>query len=199
MDRDSESIFYDNWLDKRMVFDHFDKIIKSGISFSAHSIHGWGDQFFRMLRFQERALKSNDENEILDFTIAFFQNCYHLKDWVPTFENIEEAEWQKIWQPFIEQNECIRYCRDICNGTKHLKIDNPSVDADFSIYRDYEEVEGYEDGKFISWNLLADDKKITLNQLMEDCVVAWKILLKEIIDKNAPNKRLNGDRLFDAV
>lgn len=181
MDREEEKVFFEHLSKKEMMLDHFDKLIQSGISFSAHSIHGWGDQLFRMLRFQERALKSDDEGDILDFTIAFFQNCYHLKDWVPIFENIEDAAWQEKWQTFIEQNECIRYCRDICNGTKHLKIDNPSMDADFSIYRDFEEVEGFEDGKFIGWFLLADDKRISLNQLMDDCINAWKVFLKEKI------------------
>jgi len=183
MDKDIENSFFEYWSNKRIWFDHFEKLIQSGISLSAHSIHGWGDQLFRMLRFQERALKSTDEEEILDFTIAFFQNCYHLKDWVPIFENIENSVWQKKWQSFTEQNESIRFCRDICNGTKHLKLKNASVDAYFSIYRGFEELEGYEDGKFVGWYLLAGDKRISLNELMDNCVDAWKVFLKkEIID-----------------
>lgn len=183
MNKEMEKTFIEIWSDKRMWFDHFEKLIQSGISFSAHSIHGWGDQLFRMLRFQERALNSTNEEEILDFTIAFFQNSYHLKDWIPIFENIDDSVWQNIWQTFVKKNDCIRYCRDICNGTKHLKVKNASVDPNFSIYREYEELEGYEDGKFIGWYLLAGEKRISLNQLMEDCIEAWKKLIKKEIIK----------------
>jgi hypothetical protein len=78
-------MLYKDWKEKQLFLDNFEKILKSGISLSAHSILGWYSQFERMIRFQERAGKSNDEIEILDFTLAFFQNSYHLRDWIPIY------------------------------------------------------------------------------------------------------------------
>jgi len=54
----------------------------------------WMAQFFRLTRWHERvsSLKDKSENEQLnafdfDAVIAFFQNCYHLRDWLDFLNN----------------------------------------------------------------------------------------------------------------
>jgi len=56
----------------------------------------------------------------MDDVYAFFQNCYHLKDWLkkdPAFKAPEDIE------KFVEKTLCLALCADICNATKHLGLD----------------------------------------------------------------------------
>jgi hypothetical protein len=52
--------------------------------------------------------------------VAFFQNCYHLKDWLwndpasrPHMGDIEQ---------FIDNSPNMCLCADLCNGSKHLRL-----------------------------------------------------------------------------
>lgn len=166
--------------EKRQDLVHLRKIVESGISFSAHSIHGWIDQFERMQRFKARALRASNETDSLDFSLAFFQSCYHLKDWIPVFENIPTNEWNRIWEDFIIKNVEIKYCRDLCNGTKHLDVKNPSIDPKFSISRKFEE-DGTDEGKFLGWILNAGGNSIDLFELMDICEFKITTLIIETL------------------
>jgi hypothetical protein len=53
-----------------------------------------------------------------DVIYAFFQNCYHLKDWLKNSNVIEE----KRLNNFIDTNEDMKICRDLCNASKHLVL-----------------------------------------------------------------------------
>ena len=59
-----------------------------------------------------------------DKVYAFFINCYHLKDWIINDDSIQinRKERKQLVENFINQNECMRICADICNGIKHLKL-----------------------------------------------------------------------------
>jgi hypothetical protein len=47
---------------------------------------------------------------------GFFQNCYHLKDWMKNDPTIESL----ILNDFVERNNWLTTCGIICNITKHL-------------------------------------------------------------------------------
>lgn len=52
-----------------------------------------------------------------DDCISFFMHCYHVKDWlIALYGNKKEIE------AFINSNEELRICADICNGAKHYRI-----------------------------------------------------------------------------
>ena len=63
-----------------------------------------------------------------DQVYAFFQNCYHLKDWMKNDESVGVVA-DKI-EEFISNNEELRLCADICNGTKHLRLTSPRSGQD---------------------------------------------------------------------
>ena len=101
----------------------------------------WMAQFLRLTRWYERisSLKSKSENERLnafdfDTLVAFFHNCYHLRDWIqcskPSLENALDA--------LFKDNFEMGACRDICHGYKHKKLHSPSHDGDFNLYREYD-------------------------------------------------------------
>lgn len=69
-------------------------------------------------------LRTNFRN-YLDEVYAFFQNCYHLKDWIKNDDTVTQLAKDKV-EDFIDKNVCMSICADLCNGSKHLKLIKPS-------------------------------------------------------------------------
>jgi hypothetical protein len=96
------------------------------------------DQFARVRRSLARVENSSvnpqlelppeKQTEYEDMLFTFFQNCWHLKDWIKN----DSAAPRSLAGP-IEQL-CRRYqslplAADVANGTKHLRLDNPRLGA----------------------------------------------------------------------
>ena len=78
-------------------------------------------QFDRVKRFLKRIESQNSsQTEYDDDMWSFFQNCWHLKDWIKNDGSVGVAA-DKV-EEFISNNEELRLCADICNGTKHLRL-----------------------------------------------------------------------------
>jgi hypothetical protein len=63
-----------------------------------------------------------DSRSYEDDLYAFFQNCYHLKDWIrsdPTCNG-----WSSV-EDYINSTRYLLICADLCNATKHLRLDRP--------------------------------------------------------------------------
>lgn len=54
-----------------------------------------------------------------DVLYGFFQNCYHLKDWIK--HDPACSGWTDI-EDAINANQDMQFCADLCNGTKHLEL-----------------------------------------------------------------------------
>jgi len=85
------------------------------------------EQFDRVKRWYERfreidqgRLHNRPSDYYQDDVYAFFLNCYHLKDWIKNDPNVRPRE---NVEEFINTNEALKLCADICNGLKHLKRD----------------------------------------------------------------------------
>ena len=111
-----------------------------GIGGSIHKTEGWEGQWQRAKRWHSRLAtvrsrrrKDKSTAEDWDFVHAFFQNCFHLKDWLKNSGAVPGEELNR----FINEHVEMKLCRDICNGTKHLRITQESFDADFSLTKDY--------------------------------------------------------------
>lgn len=57
-----------------------------------------------------------------DDVYAFFQNCYHLKDWIKNDPSC--SKWSSV-ETFINSNCDLQICADLCNGLKHLQLTKP--------------------------------------------------------------------------
>ena len=57
-----------------------------------------------------------------DDILAFFMNCFHLKDWIKKDTDVPDKDVEK----FVNENYCLKYCCDIANGSKHLSLDKKS-------------------------------------------------------------------------
>jgi len=138
-----------------------------GIGWSTHRNDGWRGQFDRTSRWYERARRAAAAGtpELEDFVFAFFQNCYHLREWML---QTGEASHREL-ADFFAQHAELRLCRDICNGTKHLNLDSASVDANFSIGREYAPSEPGHARLFVIANA-----KYDLLDLATRCMELWR-------------------------
>ena len=54
-----------------------------------------------------------------DDVYSFFQNCYHLKDWIKNDPYC--ANWSDV-EAMINGSQYLQICADLCNAQKHLSL-----------------------------------------------------------------------------
>jgi len=82
---------------------------------------GYWQQLDRARRFLARAeaLNAFNEVEFQDMMWAFFQNCWHVNDWVASDRLVPKVKKRIICQ-MAEKSPALQVCQQLCNGTKHL-------------------------------------------------------------------------------
>jgi len=143
-----------------------------GLRWSAENILSWRSQFDRLIRWSKRLEEfgtDESDQERLDFYLAFFLNCYALRDWFIQSDVLSQPEMDAL----INADYSMRLCRDICNRSKHLVLHHkPSVDGNFSIAREYDPFE-----KKNRLFIIAMGDKRDLFELTSSCVEFWKRFL----------------------
>jgi hypothetical protein len=142
----------------------------------------WMAQAFRVKRWYDRVLsiKSKSETERLteydfDTIIAFFQNCYHLRDWLESTRVELKDDIERLFKDNFEMSAC----RDICHGFKHKNLKTPSLDADFNLYRAYDPftAEANPEKNPEVYNIAFADgddiRKFNVFDLADKCVELW--------------------------
>lgn len=152
-------------------------------------------QYFRMKRYHQRfeSLTTGIYNPehpsdyYIDDAYAFFQNCFHLKDWIK--EDNNSGKLKDLVEKFINGDASLSLCRDICNGLKHFKLD-PSKSFIQSGQTPTFSSRLYKRGvgsssPTLSAHLNIETKGGTLDafQLATDCVKSWEKFLTD----NDPN------------
>lgn len=120
-----------------------------------------------MMRWRDRLSETyggDDADAIYDFAYAFFQSCYHLRDWLVSDGAATENEMKTLFTSSIE----LQLCRDICNATKHLQYDRPSIDPRPRIGREWDPWKK----EWHGWYLYADERR-PISELAHGCVAAW--------------------------
>ena len=136
-------------------------------------LEGWPGQYRRMLRWRERvaeASQGDDVDAVYDFTYAFFQSCYHLRDWLRADDTISKSELDALFASSVE----LRLCRDICNATKHLRYDKPSIDPRPRIGREWDPWSKTWHG----WYLYSDARR-PIAELAHSCIATWDAFLNK--------------------
>jgi len=88
-----------------------------------------------------------------------------------------KSEVDRLFQDSFE----LQVLRDVCNGTKHCDISRPSVDAEFSLIREYDHLSGNEGFSAHRYWLLVGEqelKKIDVFEFSEKCFVIIRDFLK---------------------
>lgn len=99
---------------------------------SIHRSSGWQGQLARVSRWLDRLIHARSPEEAEDFLYAFFQNCYHLRDWMPPQFSVAALD------SFFNDSLPLRNCRDVANLTKHCVLTRtPAQGHELSILREY--------------------------------------------------------------
>lgn len=64
-----------------------------------------------------------------DNLYSFFQNCWHLKDWIKNDDKVDKSVRDNI-ESFVKGYPSIMISCDIANASKHLKLTSSRVGAD---------------------------------------------------------------------
>jgi len=145
-------------------------------------VNQWMAQLYRVRRWYDHvlSLKNKSETEPLtaydfDTLIAFFQNCYHLRDWLESSRPELRNDIKKLFENSFE----MRGCRDICHGFKHKALSKPSLDADFNLYREYDHftAEANPNKNPESYNIAFADgnniRKFNVFDFADKCIDLW--------------------------
>jgi len=109
-----------------------------------------------------------------DYVFFFFQNCYHLKDWI-IYDFNNKAVTKKV-ESFVNDNFCMSLCADLCNSIKHLSLkkSRSKRNPEFTAIPDYTEVkEGKKSFIYIQWFVKANGEYIDAFQIATECMKKW--------------------------
>lgn len=138
-----------------------------GDMWSRFAFDGWQGQYRRTRRWFDRLVSVSTGlgrlpmDEQIDFALVFFQNAYHVRDYLQQEGAASKAQLDQLMSSTL----VLRVCRDLANGAKHRKINNASVDSEPWILREYRPPE---------WVLVVKaGEKFDLLSLANDCLRAW--------------------------
>jgi hypothetical protein len=143
----------------------------------------WRSQWGRALRWYSRVQRIEGKSRMqeldvgdMDIILAFFQNCYHVRDWIVASRPPLKNQLDDLFRSHFEMGAC----RDICNGFKHKTVTNPTHDKDFNLYREYDyfEVMSGSGNSPVKYSAVfadgSDVRKFELFALAAACVALWR-------------------------
>jgi hypothetical protein len=85
------------------------------------------EQYERMMRRYARFTEINagkvhtvPGDFYMDDIYSFFQDCYHLKDWIKNDPAVTATSKSQV-ENYISSKRSLCLCADLCNGAKHFK------------------------------------------------------------------------------
>lgn len=141
---------------------------------------GYRDQLDRARRFLERMERPVDDDgvdgmtdvDFQDMVWAFFQNCWHIKDWVKSDPLVPQLTRDAVMAR-AHESIALRVCQEMCNGTKHLGA-RPGASHD---HIDTTIVPGCS----TIMDCLIDNGTGTLvsgRMLAHQCIAEWEVILR---------------------
>jgi hypothetical protein len=121
---------------------------------------------------------TNKSPDCEDAIHTFFQNCYHLKDWI---KNDPNSLFREKVEEFVSASNNLSLCADICNGSKHLKLTKlrsghlPKVGGHEASFRPRHT----KDRRihFVHFRIEHNGKIIDAFDLAENCMTEWQRFL----------------------
>lgn len=97
------------------------------------TMHGPYEQWETIKRWHGRlrAVNSEESPEFADYAVVVLLHCFAMRDWL-----INSGVDRRRVEELFASTE-LQVCRDVANGTKHLRITRPSVDEHQEILRIY--------------------------------------------------------------
>lgn len=135
-----------------------------------------------MERWHHRALNALDSAPVghgdgEDFVYAFCQTAYHLRDWLQKSGAASQAELDAL----MKDIPALKLCRDICNGSKHFRLDSSRTETDhIGLMREYVPPIGTTGTGgssrpriFVFEGQNGAIEMVEVRDLMRECVEAW--------------------------
>jgi hypothetical protein len=149
----------------------------------------WREQYERAERWYKRFETINtgrahdvSSDNYVDEIYAFFQNCYHLKDWIKYDASLPGAVRSAV-EGFINSEEPLRLCADVCNGLKHLRLLEPYRSGEkpkFGRKRfDVEFGAGVPSTIRLKCEITTGTRTVDAFQLATDALESWKKFITE--------------------
>lgn len=121
---------------------------------------------------------------LLDYYLAFFINSYHFKNWLECWlKNDHKNDLVEQLEQDFKDKKYLGVLRDICNGSKHFNLTNPSVGEKYSTPLSY-------DPRGCKFQICIGDQQMYLDDLVKDVFEYW-IKFMEINKLNKLKKKLN--------
>lgn len=149
---------------------------------------GWREQYDRTVRWFDRFTELtlgrrhvSVSDSYIDDIYAFFQNCYHLKDWIKNDPALPSTMRVQV-ESYINQKRELSICADLCNSLKHLTLssrrsgENPTFGN-----KRYGLHQGVTDPPIISvrYEVATSGGTEDAYELAKKCVDAWTEFLRK--------------------
>jgi hypothetical protein len=124
----------------------------------------------------------HDEEAYFDDVLSFFIHCYHVRDWALHQEG--SAVQRREIDAFIDDNEPLRICADLANGSKHCKLTRlprsghqPSITDPQTHYSTWYVGTGGGEVLQSSYRVMSNGRSIDVRQLAQECIALWELFL----------------------
>lgn len=145
--------------------------------------------------------QSHDRSVYEDDLVPFFMHCYHVRDWIIRLNRVGVKA--KDVDSFINANRCLQLCADLCNGSKHCKLDRaarsgsqPHVSG--KAYEASTWLTGSGGGEVLraKYTIVTSSGLVDALQLAEECMECWRKYVAELEEKF--KQQSGSDRTRDA-
>ena len=149
--------------------------VRPELGWSIHMTGGWATQFDRVRRWHDRLLNAHPDDEA-DFLYAFFENAFHLRDWLLDTGAASKADVNELFARNVE----MRLRRDLANAHKHFSLrQKPSQPNPPSEVREYVPGDGSR-GPGSSLVIISEREKYDPIKLARPVLRLWE----EFIERN---------------
>lgn len=150
---------------------------------------GWPGQLRRVERWQCRVLKALETStsgladlEVVDLLFAFFQSAYHLRDWIQKSGGATQAQLDDL----MAQTPSLKLCRELCNGSKHLVLNDTHKSARIHMMQE-SRGEGQCRIRMIAFEARGGGTDYAyVDELVNDIVAAWQGFCRALPNPQLP-------------
>jgi len=145
----------------------------------------WNEQWARVNRYFDRFRQMNDGVEghgepsdyYYDDMLSFFQNCFHLRDWLEA-DSFIAVKITKTPEQYVKDTECLAICADLANAVKHMGLTRNMKSGDEPKRANRSLVlTGGSPIVILKANIEHKGMMIDAFELATDCMAAWKAYL----------------------
>jgi hypothetical protein len=148
-----------------------------------HHRYGYLDQLNRARRFLKRMKDANRSGEeFQDMAWAFYQNCWHVTDWLVNDLRLGDRTHRKRFKDLAKASIPLTICRALCDGTKHKNFDlnNKGAPSHYIAYTMHLSPLGASGEKpneidFVIHNAVGFASG---TKLADECIAEWERILK---------------------